>query len=295
MIRLTKFIESFTDVPIVSYISDDFYTNNQCSISPLFWINHFILRRHVREVFKLYSLVYTMTDEQKSQCEKDFGARMKILMKCGNFDGGLKTSINKPIRIVYAGGLYLNRWKTLSSLSEAIAKLNNENGGPFFRLDIYSNTLLKRRQVRKLTIGQSTFLHGVVSSYELKQIYNNSDIALHVEGFDLRNRMTVRMSFSTKIIDCLDSGCAVMAICAPEQAGYNYLLKNDAAICVDNIGNIKATLISIINNPNCLIEAQRKAMNLGKKNHTKDVIHTTVVKDFEELLSLHNPPAPQRG
>ena len=121
MIKLTKIVKSFCDVPVISYISDDFYTNKQFNFSIIYWLNHFILRKHVSDVFKLYDLVYTMTNEQKSQCEKDFHANMKILRKVGNFDKKrLKTKVNNPIRFVYAGGIYLNRWKTLVSLAEAI-------------------------------------------------------------------------------------------------------------------------------------------------------------------------------
>ena len=49
-------------------------------------MNHFFLRRRTRTTFKHYSLVYTMTNEQKEQCERDFGANMKILRKNGQFE-----------------------------------------------------------------------------------------------------------------------------------------------------------------------------------------------------------------
>ena len=86
MIKLTELVVRELSVPVISYISDDFYTNNQLKLSPIYWINHLILRKNVRKVFALYSLVYTMTDEQKKQCKKDFGANMKILRKSGSFE-----------------------------------------------------------------------------------------------------------------------------------------------------------------------------------------------------------------
>ena len=85
MQRLTALVHDALNVPVVSYISDDFYTNKQFKFSPIFWLNHMFIRRRTRKIFRHYSLVYTMTDEQKQQCERDFGANMKILRKNGKF------------------------------------------------------------------------------------------------------------------------------------------------------------------------------------------------------------------
>lgn len=287
MIKLTKIVKSFCDVPVISYISDDFYTNKQFNFSIIYWLNHFILRKHVSDVFKLYDLVYTMTNEQKSQCEKDFHANMKILRKVGNFDKKrLKTKVNDPIRFVYAGGIYLNRWKTLVSLVEAINKINKN--GTKMVLDIYTTNEVSPKVLNILNDNKNSFVYKAVSLEELKDIYSNSDIALHVEGFDIKNKMTVRLSFSTKIVDCLDSGCAVMAICDDKQAGFSYLKKNNAALCIDDKKNIYDCLLSIINNPQILIDYQKKAFDLGTLNHSKDIVIQNLKKDFEKVIGKSN-------
>jgi len=284
MIRLTKLVRSYVNVPVISYISDDFYSNKQYNFSLAFWINHFLLRKHVRDVFKLYSLVYTMTDAQKKQCERDFGANMKILRKSGSFDSEYKGTLNEPIQMVYAGGLYLNRWKTLTYLTNAIKKINA--GDMKVQLHIYSNTPLKERQRIGINDGKNSIIHEVVSSKELKDIYRKSDIALHVEGFDLKNRLTVRMSFSTKIIDCLDSRCAVMAICDNSQAGYQYLRDNEIAFCIDDCKKIEYVLREVVDNPQLILDMQKKAYDFGRMNHNKDVITKGVVHDFKEIIAL---------
>lgn len=287
MIKLTKIVKSFCDVPVISYISDDFYTNKQFNFSIIYWLNHFILRKHVSDVFKLYDLVYTMTNEQKSQCEKDFHANMKILRKVGNFDKKrLKTKVNNPIRFVYAGGIYLNRWKTLVSLAESIKKINKN--GTKMGLDIYTTNEISPKVLNILNDNKNSFVHKAVSLEELKDIYSNSDIALHVEGFDIKNKMTVRLSFSTKIVDCLDSGCAVMAICDDKQAGFSYLKKNNAALCIDDKKNIYDCLLSIINNPQILIDYQKKAFDLGTLNHSKDIVIQNLKNDFEKVIGKSN-------
>lgn len=283
MIRLVKLVVAHTKVPVISYVSDDFYTNNQYSFSPIFWANHFLLRKHVREVFKLYSLCYTMTDEQKEQCEKDFGTTMKILRKSGEFDDRRKkTKVGSPIRLVYGGSVSYNRHKTLQALAKAIAKVNAE--GVKMTLDVYTGNKLPEKDVALLNDGVNVRFHEPVSPVELQKVYDASDIALHVEGFDRKNRHVVRMSFSTKIVDCLDSGCAVMAICDEKQAGGAYLKRNGCSICVNSIKDIDSTLQAILDNPDMLIEYQHKAFEVGRKNHSKEGTANGFYQDFCDVI-----------
>lgn len=283
MQKLMILVHNALKIPVVSYISDDFYTNKQYKFSPIFWLNHFILRYRTRKTFKHYSLVYTMTDEQKEQCEKDFGANMKILRKSGRFEQQyLKKSINTPIRIIYAGGIYLNRWKTLGALADSMRKINSK--GIKMILDIYTNNTLDNKMEKAINDGITARVHKAVPMHTLIDLYHQSDIALHAESFDITNRHTVRMSFSTKIVDCMDSGCAVMAICDKKQAGGAYLHRNNCAICINDLSEIERTLNMILDNPQVLIEYQHKAFEIGRKYHLQSNITTDLIRDFESLL-----------
>lgn len=284
MIKLTKIAKKICDVPVISYISDDFYTNNQINYDPLFWINHFWMRWRVRQVFKLYDLVYTMTDEQKEQCERDLHANMKILRKSGLFEKSKeKTIVHDPIRFIYGGSLYINRWVTLSALAKAMREVNKD--GVRMVLDIYTNYDITPEINSNLNDGITSKIHPAVSMKELNEIYANSDVALHVEGFDKKNAFGVRLSFSTKIVDCMDSGCAVMAICEEHQAGLAYLKRNDAAICLTNVNDIKPTLENILNNREILVEYQHKAFELGRKNHMEEDTRKMLENDFRTVMN----------
>lgn len=282
MQRLTALVHNALNVPVVSYISDDFYTNKQFKFSPIFWLNHMLIRRRTRKIFRHYSLVYTMTDEQKQQCEHDFGANMKILRKNGKFENQyLKSKVNDPIRFVYAGGIYLNRWKTLGALAEAMRHINAD--GVKMVLDIYTNNKLDQQMQQEINDGITARVHKAVSMAELMDIYHKSDVALHAEAFDITNRHVVRMSFSTKIVDCMDSGCAVMAICDKKQAGGSYLRRNECAICIHDLKQIESVLRNIADHPNQLIKMQNKAFEVGRKYHLQENITRDLINDFESL------------
>lgn len=283
MLRLTRYIAKLTGKKVISYISDDSYTLKQFTLSPFYWINRFAVRRQLRKTFPYYSLVYTMTEIQKRQCERDFGANMKILLKSVSFgDIPAKETVGNPIRLVYAGGIYLNRWKTLLEVANAIKEINVD--GVKVRLDIYTANELPKK-ADGLNDGVNSFVHSPVSQGELKNIYHDSDIALHTESFDLKNRLAVRMSFSTKIVDCLSSGCAVMAICDEKQGGFVYLKENDAAICVSSKSKIYHTLEEIVHNQRIIFDYAEKAKKCCLLNHDKKKITNMIITDFEGIAN----------
>ena len=283
MLRLTRFVAEYTGKKVISYISDDSYTLKQFRFSPFFWLNRFSVRRQLRKTFPYKSLVYTMTDIQLRQCEKDFGANMKILRKCA--DASLvadKEKVGEPIRLVYAGGIYLNRYKTLARIADAIRKINSD--GVKMKLDIYTGNEITKKIKRLLDDGVNSELHPSVSLVELKRIYEASDIALHVESFSLKNRLEVRMSFSTKIVDCLSSGAATMAVCDSLQGGYAYLKANECAICVDDLKDVEKTLRDLVDNPERIIEYARLAKECVIKNHSKAETDEMILADFTSCL-----------
>lgn len=283
MLRLTRIAASVTGKPVVSYISDDNYTLCQFRLSPVYWMNRLALRRQMRKTFPLYSFVYTMTREQKQQCERDFHADMRVLCKSGDFTGTPgEGEAHQPIRLVYAGSVYQNRWKTLAKIADALAQINQ--GGSRMVLDIYTGSALSTRQRKKLAGGGSVTLHPVVDSATLKQIYAQSDLALHVESFQLKNRLAVRLSFSTKIIDCLDSGCAVLAVCDEKQGGYSYLKREDAALCIGSPDQILPGLQRIAQQPQVIGEYRKKAVDCGRRNHLRETIERQIQGDFNRLL-----------
>ena len=286
MLRLTRFVADYTGKRVISYISDDHYTLRQFSLSPIFWIERFILRHELRKTFPYYSLVYTMTDTQKEQCERDLAANMKILRKAVPYCNiEEKKCVNEPIKIVYAGGIYLNRWKTLKMLADEIRKINIDRKKII--LDIYTANEITNPIAKALNDGENSVIHKPVSQSQLEKIYHDSDIALHVESFDIKNRLLVRMSFSTKIVDCLASGCAVMAICDSKQGGFKYLKDEGAAICVCSPEEIRQQLMRIVRNKEIIKEYSQSALKCCYRNHDAKIIQKMIENDFEKIAFPH--------
>jgi len=279
MLRLEKLISEISTKPIIAFTGDDEYSFKQLSFSPFFWINRIMVRKQLRKMVQKYKIYYTLSLEQKKDYEKLFGCQMKILQKGGTFpDKYKRRKVHKPIRMIYAGKLYCNRWKVLAQIVRAIQIVNKE--AIHVILEIYTKEVPTKRQKRLLNDEVNSKIMGAVTQNKLKEIYQNSDIALHVESQDLKNRLATRLSFSTKIIDCMESGCAIMAVCWKNHSGYLYLKREKAALCINSFKDIVDTLNRIVDKPNIINEYAEAAYNCGKNNHEKTKVQSQLLSDF---------------
>jgi len=284
ILRLERIVEEIANKPIVAFTGDDEYSLSQLRLSPVYWLRRFKLRSNLRKNMKLYSLYYTHSEEQGDEYRKIYKMRTKTLFKCSDFSPNVMTKvINEPIKLIYAGKLYCNRWKSLVEIVKALKKINEDETKMI--LEIYTKDKLTKQQKKLLDDEKNSFMKGPVSSEALKEIYRHADIALHVESFDLKNRLLTKYSFSTKIIDCLSSSCAVMAICWNRHAGYIYLSKEDAAFCVDSYEKIGVTLQRICDKPELINEYAKKAAECVMRNHKREVVQQNMYNDFNEIIT----------
>lgn len=280
---LIRWISTFAKCPIVSLISDDYYSFHQHRINPLYWLYLLNLRHNVRLSTKAYSLIYTMTDMQKEQLEKDFDVPVKLIRKGYEFDENMINNriISDPIRIIHVGNIYHNRWKTIKYLAECINRINKNQKK--YQLEIVTSYGLDNK-IRDILEERNVIIHTNVSESGLKQLYKDCDIALHVESFDLVNRLKMQMSFSTKIIEYLASGCAIMMVCDERQSTYRYLKKDNLAIFVNSLENIEDTLTDIYDNKTVIDEKRNKAFIYGKENHSIEIVSNTLYSDFINII-----------
>ena len=150
---------------------------------------------------------------------------------------------------------------------------------------IYIHEALTNEQRKALSPENSVYMKGSVNPQQLKEVYRNADIALHVESMDKKNRLATRVSFSTKIIDLMASSCAILAVCWNRHCGYQYLRDNDAAFCVDNYSDILPMLQRIVDNPSLVQNYAQKAYECGRKNHAREKIQKQIREKFEELIA----------
>ena len=284
MCRMEKIVSSFTNAPIIAYTGDDEYSFRRASLWPSSWISILWTRSWIRRMAKKYSLYYSMSASQIEDYAKRFKVETDFLVKCGSFsEEKIHTEIGSPIRIVYAGKLYCNRWKTLKMIADALRKVNSD--GVRAVLDIYTADGVTKKQMRALHDGESSVVHSAVSAEELKRIYAESDIVLHVESFDRKNKWATKESFSTKVMDCLSCGAATMAVCWERHAAYEYLKKNDIALTASSPAEVEALVCRIVDEPSIIGEYARKAYEFGSQNHERSVVQMKLRSDMQRVIN----------
>lgn len=282
--KVLWYLQDKTKAKVVLFHADDYLTINKSH-------NKLIKRQEeeraatVRESILKADLNYCISEKQKIEYKYKTGKEMKVLYKGANF---LKSKpeynyrSQQPIEIVYVGSILYGRWKTLAMLARKIKKYNKTK--EVYKLKIYSQYQLTKEMRSQMIIeGASEFL-GKISPKDIEDVYKKTDIVLHTESFEETEKMMTRLSFSTKIVDCLNSGRTILAIGWEEAASIDYLINNDAALVATNEEEIFNILQEIQRNPSILEEYANKAWNCGKKNHQLTTIQKSLYDDFRNIL-----------
>lgn len=285
MCRLEKIVQSLCNAPMVAYTGDNEYAVGLSTKDLFEKINRGWTRKWLDKMIPTYKLYYSMSEEQMKLYQEKFGVKTKFLVKCGDFrEERVHTTINHPIQLVYAGKLYFGRSKTLGLISNVIKEINAKLSSLVFQLHIYTGDILETSDEGVLNNGVSSFVHGAVPGTELAEIYDHSDVVLHVEGLDDTNAVFTKYSFSTKIMDCLSCGAAMVAVCHPSQAGYSYLRKNDVALCASSRSALEQIFAEVAKAPQMLTDYAYKAYLFGSKNHDMKYIQKQILRDFRDVI-----------
>lgn len=282
--KIIQYVQRKTGKKLALYAWDDKYTLNCHSFSPIFWMRRLGARGVIRKTVKQCDKLYVISQQQKTVYEECFKQNCDVLYKGYKFDEKpLNTAPDTPIKILFTGNLAYGRHTVLAAMARALHKINQS--GVKAQLYIYSQTPLKKADIDKLNVENSSFFMGGVSHSEIMQLQKDADILLHVESFQKKTRNQVWLSFSTKLVDYFYQAKCIFAIGPEDVASIDYLIKNDAAITATSEKEIEEKLKMIIENPAIMTEYGNKAWECGRKNHQIDKIQSKLRKDFEELIS----------
>lgn len=271
------YLKQHTHAKIVTFIADDTYGSYLENKT----IRNRLQARRFHKMMHMSDLVYGASEMMCQAYQRDFGRKVIPLYK-GCTLGAVKKSNNNPLRIVYAGNLLWGRSDILGALAEALEKVNKENTKA--TLEIYTGSFVTPEMESKLNRGESSRIMGRRAYEEIVQIMHDADIVLHVESFDSRTIKIVRYSFSTKIIDCMQSGTAMMVIGPAGIASVEYPRQIPGVIVVDKIEDIQQRVKDIVSNPSVLVESAQSINDFAQKNHSIDSVRKSLHDDFIELL-----------
>jgi glycosyltransferase involved in cell wall biosynthesis len=281
--NLILHIRLISGAKLILYAWDNNYSLKQVMVSPLRWIKHLIDRSSMRKLTQAADKLYVISRIQQQDYEKCFRRPCKLLTKGADFEEApeFKTENNEILQLVFTGNIGLNRWKSLKVIADALENINC--AGIKLQLRIYTATPVTKKMERALNRGESSFLMGSVPASRVPELQKEADILVHVEAFDLKNKLTVRQSFSTKIVDYLKAARPILAVGPKDVASIDHLIKNNCAIVADNRRELEEKLRSVIADKTKLRAIARNGYACGRRYHNKQDIQTMLMNDLNAI------------
>lgn len=268
-------------LPLFVYAWDDHYTVDRSRKSPFYRARVALEREGISRCAKKAQLIYSITPELGQLYERAFSKGYRVLRKGYRFaERPAYSGADDEIRMLYAGNIGAERWRVLAVLAEAI----NQGDKLPFRLDIYTHSPVSEKMRAVLSRGKS-YLHPGVPASELPGLFEHSDVLVHVEATEPRERERCRYSFSTKIVDYLHGARCVLSLGGPTTAT-DYLRDNDAALVVNDLADIPMVIGNILGNRDLLEEYAAKAWACGKRNHEIEDVQTMLMRDFRRAIGV---------
>lgn len=281
--KLIVYIQDYTKKPLVVYAWDNNYTLKLGAVSPLRRLNRVINRVYMRKTVQKAKQLYVISDAQKHDYEKAFGVPCKVLTKSADFSGEppVKTQYNSPLQIVFTGNIGTNRWKSLAMIAKALQAINQN--GVLAQLRIYTGTPLTDQMQAALEIPGTSFLMGSAPASEIPKIQADADMLVHVEAFDRKNRLLVRQSFSTKLVDYFRAARPILAVGPHDVASIRHLVENDCAVTAEDAETLAQRLDAVVGDPGALDRLARQAYVCGKRHHDKAVMGQMLQTDLRSM------------
>lgn len=272
------YLKKHTKAKIVTFIADDVYGAYLDGEK----IRNKLQARRFRKMIEMSDLVYGASEEMCAAYQPMFNIKMRPLYKGGTLMN-LKKEQNDPLKFIYAGNLLWGRADVLEELASALEGINKDSVKA--TLEIYTGSFITPEIDSKLNRGESSKIYGRCDFDEIVEKQQNADIVLQVESFDPKLMKIVRYSFSTKIIDCLHAGAAMMVVGPAGIASVEYSRRVPGVILVDNLNNLTSTLYTIINEKKQLIERAESKRDFAKRYHSIETIKREIRDDFFTLLA----------
>lgn len=276
--NMALYILTQISVPLVLEASIDIYSLKQLSFDPFYWINRFAIRHTIRKTVNKAEKMYVISEKMKFDYERMLKIDCDVLYKFPEVSRRIVTYQGNAkadnLLFVYTGNIGTGRWKSLAMAGEAIA-----NSG-IGKLKVYTPTPLTRKMRKALKHCE---VLPPVAPEQVCEMQNEADVLIHAESFNLKDRLAVRYSISTKIMDYISVGRCILAIGPRNIASMEFLDKNGLAIICDSKEEIVENIYFLKNHPDTVEKYAVRTMDyinslprraLQQENLRRDLLKT---------------------
>lgn len=280
--KITNYIMQRYSTRLILYLTDDYLTP-RFSISPSYWIRYKLLKRSFEKILSKVDRLATIGTAMGNEYKQRFGINSTTFMNALSIPDKKKYIANKPLKLIYAGGIHLNRWKTLAAVGKVLEEINKN--GIVAKLEIYTGSQMTKKIEKKLNIVGTSKVMGYVTKLKLEKILSTSDVLIHVEAFDSKSIHATRLSISTKIPEYMMQQRCILGIGPEEVASLEYIKEFAIVINGTDHSTLEIGLQKVISDEGLRVELAKKAFTIAIKNHNIDLINSkfnNMIMDLED-------------
>lgn len=282
-------IKNRYNIPLITYFTDD-YLINPLNRNVIDKIHRNRMKKFYSKTVENSSLLFVigelMAQEYTIYFKKKFHPIMNsISSEKFDYYHEFRNIDKQQIRIVYFGGLHLNRWRMIARLGYIIQQ--NMSFFPIIpEIQVYTNSEITSVIKEDFEKNNIRIKKPLVGDDLIKEMVN-TDILLHVESNDNYYKSLTKLSVSTKIPEYLLTKNSVLAYGPSEVASIRLLEDNAIGIVIDSEENehsILEKLSSLIENREKRIEIGSKGYRYAKEKFDVEITRKDFMKKIEILM-----------
>ena len=287
--KVAQILSKHYNIKILIHVMDNWPISIQWSGNPLLRRYQKRLTKQIVSIYKKSGLGLTIGYEMAEEYFRRFHIRQIPLMNPVNISEW--KCEEKPIDLnnlvfVYAGGLHLNRYKTITAIAESLKRIN-ESEGCGHTLIVYTDLSKREAEILRETKIRELDIRAAVNQKELHCVYSMSDILVLAENieYDEVSDSFARYSISTKTAEYLAAEKPVIYVGNESRALYHYLKSHNAAVTVSDLKQIDSALKETIENREELCKCAR---DLAEQEHDGSTVNSRLIEIIAELNSEMN-------
>lgn len=285
--KIALYVAKRYQIPIVSFISDDYFFNIKKTFNPFYWIYKTTYRSLIDRLLSWPGGTIYISDKIRDKYNSEFGLDGETVYLASE----IKRKPFKPINtdhpvITYFGNIRMGRNNSLNDIGYALGKIN-----PEYLLEVYSNESDERYYDVFKDNPNVKYMGSVPYNQVIKRMAE-SDITVIVEGFRERDIDLARYSLSTKAADALASGAAILTYGPMESGIIEYMQSTGAAMVSSDPQKLDNDIKKILYDQDLQKRYYDQAVIMTEKHHNRSISCTVsenvIRKAIDKMAHSHS-------
>lgn len=282
--RLVLSIAAARSLPIIPHFMDDWPRTlyRDSVFAP--WLR-MVMNQQLRQILRRAPIRLAIGDEMAVAYNSRYGGSFLPFMNCVELETNSDPPPHSAVRLVYLGGLHLNRWQSLAEIGAAAEAVSR--GGTAVELLIYTSPQGSAQYEHLLNRPPYMRLVGYVAPEDVAAVQKDADVLVHVEAFDQRSRNYTRYSVSTKIPEYMAAARPILAYGPPEAASLKYVAGSDCGITVSEQSPIaiQSALTELASSPSTRMAMGLRGRKVAEARHKAESQRAEFLAALREAVS----------